>query len=197
MFIYIFSRRFYPKRLQVHSGFTCFFKYVCSWGIEPTTFCAANTMLHHWATVTPCTQSLIGACLARTPASVRCGMEAISRRHCWGTIESSAHLDCWIDCFSSFSWKYPIDSRWGSGQSEPILDFWGPYAKLLLMNEPHFSVFHSVSNRKRSRNVSFPRLAMLSTRFFMSRARDITTFTLHDLTDFYVEMATAPHYNKL
>ncbi len=30
-----------------------------------------------------------------------------------------------------------------------------------------------------------------------SRALDFTTFTLHDLTDFYVERATAPHYNKL
>ncbi len=29
----------------------CFF-YQCSLGIEPTTFCAANTMLYHWATGT-------------------------------------------------------------------------------------------------------------------------------------------------
>ncbi len=114
-----------------------FYQYVCSWGIEPTTVCAANTMLHHWATGTPCTQCLIGACLARTPASVRCGMEAISRRHCWGTIEPSAHLDC---------------SSGGYG--------------VLRMNETHLSVFHSVSNQKRSRNVSFPRLATLSTHFF-------------------------------
>ncbi len=27
-----------------------FCKYVCSLGIEPTTFCAANAMLYHWAT---------------------------------------------------------------------------------------------------------------------------------------------------
>ncbi len=33
--------------------------------------------------------------------------------------------------------------------------------------------------------------------FSSSRARDFMTFTLHDLTDFYVERATAPHYNKL
>ncbi len=46
--------------------------------------------------------------------------------------------------------------------------------------------------------VSLPRLAMLSTRFFFSsRARDFTTFRLHYLTDFYVERATASHYNKL
>ncbi len=62
--------------------------------------------------------SILGrAPLAQTPASVRCGMEAISLWHCWGTIEPSAHLYCWIDCFSSFSWKYPIDSIWGSCQA--------------------------------------------------------------------------------
>ncbi len=31
--------------------------------------------------------------------------------------------------------------------------------------------------------------------FFLSRARDFTTFTLHDLTDFYIERAIEPHYN--
>ncbi len=29
-----------------------FCQYVCSLGIEPTTFCAANTILYHWATGT-------------------------------------------------------------------------------------------------------------------------------------------------
>ncbi len=29
-----------------------FYHYVCSLGIEPTTFCAANAMLYHWATGT-------------------------------------------------------------------------------------------------------------------------------------------------
>ncbi len=28
------------------------YQYVCSLGIEPTTFCTANAMLHHWATET-------------------------------------------------------------------------------------------------------------------------------------------------
>ncbi len=43
------SRRFYPKRLTVHSGYTyfLFYQYVCSLGIEPMTFCAANAMLYH------------------------------------------------------------------------------------------------------------------------------------------------------
>ncbi len=50
-FFYIYIRRFYPKRLTVHSGYTFFFyQHICSLGIEPTTFCAANTMLYHWAT---------------------------------------------------------------------------------------------------------------------------------------------------
>ncbi len=33
-----FSKRFYPKRLTLHSGYTFFCQYVCSLGIEPTTF---------------------------------------------------------------------------------------------------------------------------------------------------------------
>ncbi len=40
------------------------------------------------------------------------------------------------------------------------------------MDETHLSVFHSVSNRARGK-------------------RDWTSFTLHDLTDFYVESVTA------
>ncbi len=48
-YIYAFSRCFYPKRLAVHSGYIYiyFYQYVCSLGIEPTTFCAANAMLYH------------------------------------------------------------------------------------------------------------------------------------------------------
>ncbi len=49
-YIYAFSRRFYPKRLTIHSGYTFFYPYLCSLGIKPTTFCAANTMLYYWAT---------------------------------------------------------------------------------------------------------------------------------------------------
>ncbi len=52
IYIYAFSRHFYPKRLTVHSGYTFFCQYVCSLGIEPTTFALANTMLYHWATGT-------------------------------------------------------------------------------------------------------------------------------------------------
>ncbi len=71
------------------------------------------------------------------------------------------------------------------------------------MNKMHLSIFHSVSNRargKRLRNgVSYAARYAFKFQFifFLSRARDFTTYTLHDLTDFYVERATAPHYNKL
>ncbi len=46
IYIYAFSKCFYPKRLARHSGYTFFCQFVCSLGIEPTTFCAANTMLY-------------------------------------------------------------------------------------------------------------------------------------------------------
>ncbi len=37
-FFIFFSRHFYPKQVKVHSGYTFFCQYVCSLGIEPTTF---------------------------------------------------------------------------------------------------------------------------------------------------------------
>ncbi len=46
-----FNRRFYPKRLTVHSGYTCYL-YVCSLGIEPTTFALLTQCSNHWATGT-------------------------------------------------------------------------------------------------------------------------------------------------
>ncbi len=84
---------------------------------------------------------------------------------------------------------------------EPILDFWGPYAKLRRLGGgggicPCFTPSGIALPESARETVSLPRLAMLFS-FLLSRARDFTTFTLHDLTDFYVERATAPHYNKL
>ncbi len=43
---------FIQSDLQFHSGYT-FLISMCSLGIEPTTFCAANAMLYHWATQEP------------------------------------------------------------------------------------------------------------------------------------------------
>ncbi len=37
-YTFTFSRHFYPKRRIVHSGYNFFCQYVCSLGIEPTTF---------------------------------------------------------------------------------------------------------------------------------------------------------------
>ncbi len=46
-YIYAFSRRFYPKWLTFRLYiFFFFFISMCSLGIEPTTFCAANAMLY-------------------------------------------------------------------------------------------------------------------------------------------------------
>ncbi len=50
IYIYAFSRRFYPKRLTIAFKLYIFHWYVCSLGIGPTTFCASDAMLYHWAT---------------------------------------------------------------------------------------------------------------------------------------------------
>ncbi len=103
-----------------------------------------------------CTQYLARAPLAQMTTSVRCGMEALSLWHCWVAIEPSARQDCWIDCISSFSWKYPIYSIWGSGQAyclgqsstliswsanhlEVVLTLWAD-TKVLLENEISISI---------------------------------------------------------
>ncbi len=52
IYIYAFSRRFYPKRLTVHLGYTFFCQYMCSLGIEPTTFALLTQCSNHWATGT-------------------------------------------------------------------------------------------------------------------------------------------------
>ncbi len=52
IYIYAFNRRFYPKRLTVHSGYT-FVLSVCVFPWNRThNLCAANAMLYHWATGT-------------------------------------------------------------------------------------------------------------------------------------------------
>ncbi len=67
------------------------------------------------------------------------------------------------------------------------------------MDETYLSVFHSVSYRacgKRSRNSisSAARIGSLFSFFFKIRARDWTTFTLHDLANFLGrERDSAPH----
>ncbi len=47
---FTFIRCFYPKRLTIAFRLYIFNQYLCSLGIEPTTFCAADAMLYHWAT---------------------------------------------------------------------------------------------------------------------------------------------------
>ncbi len=46
-FIHAFSQRFYPKRLTVHSGYTCIVSMCVPWNWTHN-LCAANAMLYHW-----------------------------------------------------------------------------------------------------------------------------------------------------
>ncbi len=55
------------------------------------------------------------------------------------------------------------------------------------MDATYLSVFHTVSNRAHGKRSSLQLV-------FFSRARD-SPFTLHDLTDFYVERVTAHPHN--
>ncbi len=51
-YIYAFSRRLYPKRLTVHSGYTFSVSLCVPWELNPQCFCTPNAMLYHWATGT-------------------------------------------------------------------------------------------------------------------------------------------------
>ncbi len=46
-YIYVFSRRFYPKRLTVHSGYTFVLSAFVFSGNRTHNLCAANVMLYH------------------------------------------------------------------------------------------------------------------------------------------------------
>ncbi len=48
-FTFMLLAGFIQSDLQCSWAIHCFCQYMCSLGIEPTTFCAANTMLYHWA----------------------------------------------------------------------------------------------------------------------------------------------------
>ncbi len=49
---YIYIYGFIQRDLQCIQAIHVFYQYVCSLGIEPMTFGAANAMLYHWATGT-------------------------------------------------------------------------------------------------------------------------------------------------
>ncbi len=55
------------------------------------------------------------------------------------------------------------------------------------MDAMHLSVFHSVSQKALISSAA----PYAFNSFFFSRARDCTIFTLHSLTDFYIERVTA------
>ncbi len=49
-YIYNLADAFIQSNLQCIQIIHFFYHYVCSFGIEPTTFCTVNAMLYHWAT---------------------------------------------------------------------------------------------------------------------------------------------------
>ncbi len=79
IYIYAFSRHFYPKRLTMYSrciaysGYTFFCQYMCSLGIKPTTFALLTQCSNHWATGT-LYQSILNAKLT--------GRKKLSRKMC-------------------------------------------------------------------------------------------------------------------
>ncbi len=97
----------------------------------------------------------------------------------------------------------------GLKYAEPILDFWGSYAKLcrpgggggggLWMKHicPCFTLSRITLAESARQTVSLPRLAMLSTRCFILEQETLRHSRYMIWQIFYIESATAPHYNKL
>ncbi len=52
LYIYIYETLLSKATYSAFRLYIFFYQYVCSLGLEPTTFCAANAMLYHWATGT-------------------------------------------------------------------------------------------------------------------------------------------------
>ncbi len=50
IYIYAFSRRFYPKRLTIAFRLYIFSSMCVPWESNPQPFCATDAMLYHWAT---------------------------------------------------------------------------------------------------------------------------------------------------
>ncbi len=94
IYSYAFSRRFYPKRLTVHSSYSfTFYQLLLSLGIEPMILALLAPCSTIWATGKHiCTQYLVGAPFALITASIRRGMEVISLWHCWGGMEAQVSL---------------------------------------------------------------------------------------------------------
>ncbi len=92
-------------------------------------------------------------------------------------------------------WHHMTQQQWLN--PVPILDFWGLYAerggwRVWLKKECNAFVCVSLNLESRSWKALISSAARYSLNSgFFSRARDCTIFTLHNLTDFYVESVTA------
>ncbi len=82
--------------------------------------------------------SILGRGSFSTNSSIsECGMEAISPWHCWGTIEPSARLYCWIDCFSfllKIFHRFHMGFRSGmlAGQSSTVISWSAKHLEVVL-----------------------------------------------------------------
>ncbi len=100
---------FIQSDLQCIQAIHFFYQYVCSLGIEPTTFCTANAMLYHWATGTlPYLPAIaLKAAAAFWPTS--------------GLKVSTNELTSWIGCV-----------RWGRQCWGASGKFWKPFQRHVL-----------------------------------------------------------------
>ncbi len=107
----------------MHSGYTFFHQYVCSLGIEPSTFCAANAMLYHWATGTPVNYNVYGLKNASNSkrACVRSGIWTHSSMWRSETSTTEKEMTPWVWCLrplshSDIPCKVVKDLHWSDGK---------------------------------------------------------------------------------
>ncbi len=107
VYIYAFSRGFYPTRLTVHSGYT--FLSVCVFpGNRTHNLCAANTMLYHWATGTHLFNCVVDRTSLDWAHSFKNGLSAVKYfpvlwRHFWFCRSCP---ECGCDFSGSFIYRY-------------------------------------------------------------------------------------------
>ncbi len=175
-----------PRTDNTNLGYTFFFgQYVCSLGIKPTTFCAANAMLYHWATP----HQLFNCNLMKLRESFLYAKKTkitLFKNYGWTTDVAWTILLMSLLPLWALNVVVPL-------RSIDFLDFI-KYLNLCSWDERRSYRFGSTWGWVKRISPCFRR-AFNS--FFSSRARYFTTFTLYDFTDFYVERATARHYNKL
>ncbi len=134
-YIYAFSRRFYPKRLTVHSGYTCFCQYMCSLGIEPTTF----------ALLTQCSTTEPQEHMHHVSTCIMFKFYSQNRKQ-WLFASVSQHLMC-MCCRWSWPWLLSADGFQTWGKRTVSCDLLGESLITVWMMSGDF-IFLSSSDRK-------------------------------------------------